>query len=197
MYDIGAEFDIGDDYLVGDELDAESGADDDMSALLAAASGDDYLVGARRRAARGGLRVRPQQAAALARVKLAQQAALVRQPAFNKSREYVIGFDSTTTVAAAAQATITARPQVPFRGERLIVPSDIAGSFVIDDIRVGKNSQLVAAGAIPARTFEQTGVGVRLRLDTCQVSMDLILQVTNISGGALRFRASMIGLAVE
>ena len=179
---------IGGDYVdIGDEVDLV-GADysmvgaDDLQSLLAAAS---------------GARANPRMAQ-FARAKLAANQTLVRSQSYEKTREYPIGFDSgTTLIAAGAQASITVRPQIPFRGERLVVPSDIAGSFTIDDIRVGKNSQFVATGSVPARTFQETGVGVRLSLDTCQVSMDLVLVATNISLASARFRATMIGRAVE
>lgn len=113
-----------------------------------------------------------------------------------KSREFPLGFPETT-IAAGATADIVAQPQTPFRGERLVVPSDIAGLFSIDDIRVGKNSQLVAFGPLPARAFTEVGVGVGMHLDTCQVSMQIVLRVRNISGQSATFRALLIGRAVE
>lgn len=113
-----------------------------------------------------------------------------------KSREFPLGFPEVT-VPAGGTADITAQPQVPFRGERLIIPSDIAGLFMLDDIRVGKNSQLVSTGSIPARTFTEVGVGVGVHLDTAQVSQQITLRVRNISGQDATFRAALIGRAVE
>ncbi len=115
----------------------------------------------------------------------------------SKGREYVMGLDSVATVAAAATAIITTRPQVIFRPDRLVVPASIAASFLINDLRVGKNSQFVSATAVPAEAFTQGAFGVRLKMDTAQISQDIILSVTNISGGALRFNAALIGPAVE
>lgn len=114
-----------------------------------------------------------------------------------KGREYVMGMDSVAAVAAAATAIITTRPQVIFRPDRLVVPASIAASFVINDLRVGKNSQFVSATAVPAEAFTQGAFGVRLKMDTAQISQDIILSVTNISGGGLRFLAALIGPAVE
>lgn len=114
-----------------------------------------------------------------------------------KAREYPLGFASATTVAAGASAVITAQPQVPFRIDRLVVPSDIAGLFTIDDLKVGKNSNFAATGSVPARIFQENGVGVTLKGDTAQVSMLVTINVTNISGGAATFRAAVIGPAVE
>lgn len=114
-----------------------------------------------------------------------------------KAREFPLGFESPAAVPAGGAATITSRPQIPFRGERLIVPSDIAGSFSILDLRVGKNSQFTSSGAVPARTFQENAVGIRLMLDTAQISQDVTLQVLNIGGAPQIFRAAIIGSAVE
>jgi hypothetical protein len=114
-----------------------------------------------------------------------------------KAREFPLGFESSIAVPAGNTATITSRPQVPFRGERLIVPSDIAGSFVLLDLRVGKNSQFTSTGAVPARTFQENAVGIRLSLDTAQISQDISISVQNIGGAPQTFRASIIGSAVE
>lgn len=115
----------------------------------------------------------------------------------SKGREYVMGLDTVATVAAGATATITSRPQVVFRPDRLVVPASIASSFLINDLRVGKNSQFVNATAVPAETFTQGAFGVRLKLDTAQVSQDIVMSVTNVSAGAVRFTAALIGPAVE
>ncbi len=127
----------------------------------------------------------------------AMAGALLHESTPTKAREYPLGFASADTIAAGASSRITTRPQVPFRLDRLVVPSDIAGLFTIDDVKVGKNSQFAAEGAVPARVFQENSVGVCLKGDTAQISMDITLNVTNISGGASRFRAAVIGPAVE
>lgn len=121
-------------------------------------------------------------------------ALVAREP--QKSREFPLGFPETDIPAGATREVIV-QPQIPFRGERLVIPSDIAGLFSIDDIRVGKNSQFVASSPIPARTFSEVGVGVGLHLDTAQVSQQIVLRVRNISGQDATFRAALIGRAVE
>jgi hypothetical protein len=123
--------------------------------------------------------------------------ATLRTRAPTKAREQVLGFDSVTAVAAAATANITSRPQLTFRPDRLVVAGSIAASFLINDLRIGKNSQFLAGVAVPAEAFGQQAFGVRLKLDTAQVSQDIVLNVTNTSGAGLRFNAVMIGPAVE
>lgn len=119
----------------------------------------------------------------------------VREP--NRAREYPLGFDSVATIAAAASLAVSSRPQVVFRPDRLVIPASIAPNFTLTDIKIGKNSQLVGSSVLPAEVFSQTAVGVRLKLDTAQISQDIVLTVTNISGGAVRFMACLIGPAVE
>lgn len=125
-----------------------------------------------------------------------RHSAMLVQRQVTKAREYPLGFP-TTSVAAGATATVSSQPQVPFRGRRLIVPSDIAGSFLINDIKVGKTSMLPNSNPIPARAFTELGVGVDLNLDTAQISQNISLSIENTSGAALDFNAALIGTAVE
>lgn len=186
---VGDDFD--DDDVAGDEFVGDS----DLETLLAIAGYDPVdIVGAKRRGRKMG------RGSAMARAVAARRAmggALVQQRGAVKAREAVLGFDSGANIAANANQRIPAQPQVVFRVDRLVVPSDIAGSFTIDDLIVGKNSQFAAAAPVPARIFQENGVGVTLRGDTAQVSQIITLSVTNQSGGALRFRAAVVGPSIE
>lgn len=202
MYDIAGD---DEDVLAGMvELMGDDDDGGDAAAGLALAMGDELAdlmsaaAGARRRRGRrggGGLPASVARAAAAQR--LARSGVLVQQRQPNRSREYVIGFDSVVNVAAGTLFTATQTPQVVFRPERLIIPSDIGGLFLVANILIGKNPALAAAGAVPARTFSELGVGVRLQCDTVQPGMSIALQVQNISLAPARFTASFIGSAVE
>jgi len=133
---------------------------------------------------------------ALLRQLAARHAAAVVPRQVTKSREYPLGFPQTA-IAAGATATVTSNPQVPFRGRRLIIPSDIAGSVLINDLKVGKNSMFPTSNPVPGRAFTELGVGVDLNLDTAQISQLVSLNVTNTSGAAITFSAALIGTAVE
>lgn len=122
---------------------------------------------------------------------------ILRQKQPTKARRFPIGFESDGPVAAGGSANITSRPQVLFRGERLAIPSDIAGDFVVEDLKVGKDSQLVAPGALPGRVFQEDAIDVQFQLDTNQISQDLTLSVMNVSGAARQFRAALVGSVVE
>lgn len=170
------EYDIGDEY-VGDDLDALLGDDGEME------------IGSVRSLVRGAKGGGRQMTPAGGPVR-------VRTNPYTKNRRFPIGF-SGGSIAASASSTITSRPQVPFMPQRVIVPSSISAAFTIDDIKVGNKSQLVSAGSIPAAVFSELSVDVELKGDTCGPAVDLILVATNVSGGAVTFRAAVIGIALE
>jgi len=55
----------------------------------------------------------------------------------------------------------------------------------------------VATGAQPAEAFKDTATGENVALDTCKPGVDLTLIVTNVTGAAVDFRASLFGDVVE
>lgn len=211
QYEIGDEL-VGDDY---DEFDVGEYDDEEIEELLGA-DDDDYdddEVGVRlpfgRRMFRRPKRRRPgramvarprrlpramAQAVAQRRVR---SMAVLKTADPDKPRQYPLGFDSVTMVAAGATSQITSRPQVLFRPERLVLSQAAAPAFLVNDLIVGKNSQFAAAGTLPGDAFGPTAFGVRLRCDTAQISNDVVLDVTNISAGALRFNAAIFGDVVE
>lgn len=128
---------------------------------------------------------------------LARKGLILREEQPTHSRVFPLGFESAASILAGASATITSRPQVIFKGQRLVVPSDVAGSFVLDDVKVGKDSQFVAEGSIPARVLQENAVDVAFELDTAQISQDISISVTNIGGAPAVFRAALIGQAAE
>jgi hypothetical protein len=122
--------------------------------------------------------------------------ALLRGVPPRQSREYALGLGSTS-VSGSSSANINVQPQVIFRPERLVVPSNLAVDFLITDIKVGKNSQLVSTGALPAVMFTEVAFGVRLKMDTCQISMFVTISVTNQNPAARNFQGGIVGPAVE
>lgn len=131
-----------------------------------------------------------------AKEKLRQQGVALQERGPTKARCYPLGFEHLN-VPAGNTVTVTSQPQVAFRVERLVVPSDIAGSFIFQDVIVGKNSQFANDQPVPARVFDEGGFGMRLRGDTAQTTMNVSLRVTNISGAQTTFRAAVVGTAVE
>lgn len=201
--DVGAlEGDEIADYLVGDDLGDDVGDD-----LMGAADimGDDivgdYLVGVAKAAAKKKAR-RPQQSARSVLIKRAllakrlKEAKLVHTRKPTKNRVQSLGF-TRAGIPPATTVEIVARPQVLFRGTRLLVGSSIAPAFTVDDIKVGRSSQFVGTGSQPAEAFRDTATGQNVELDTCAPGVEITLIVTNVSGVASDFRASLFGDAVE
>jgi hypothetical protein len=127
--------------------------------------------------------------------KLRASKAVVSRP-YTKNRVQSIGFQSIG-VQPHTSVDVPTKPQVLFRGTRLIVGSTIAQFFTIDDIKVGRQSQFVATGSQPAEAFKETSTGDNVSLDTCRPGMDIVLQVTNTSDTTQDFRAALFGDAVE
>jgi hypothetical protein len=194
--------DLGDD-LVGDDLGDDLG--DDVLGDVDIVGDDlvgDYLVGApvkRRMKQRAQASKNAKAARILKRAMLVRRlknAKMLHRRGPTKSRIQSIGF-TRAAVPANTTVEITARPQVLFRGTRLLVGGSVAQYFVIEDIKVGRNSQFVATGAQPAEAFKDTATGDNVALDTCKPGVDLTLIVSNISGSAQDFRASLFGDAIE
>jgi hypothetical protein len=190
----------GDDDSLGFEYTEILGDDD---ALGSVAWGDDDALGAfvgadivhaKRRAAR--IAARKQAAAEYLMRKRVAAGSLLRGVPPRNAREYALGLGSTS-VAGNSSANINVQPQVIFRPERLVVPSNLAVDFLITDIKVGKNSQLVSTGALPAVMFTEVAFGVRLKMDTCQISMFVTISVTNQNPAARNFQGGIVGPAVE
>lgn len=109
---------------------------------------------------------------------------------------YPLGFDSVTTFASGSSATVTSQPQTVFRCERLIVPTSIAPSVLIVDVKIGNRSQLNNSTNLPGAVFAENAVGVSLRWDTAQISQVIAITATNtITTAGIRFVAAMLGTA--
>ena len=176
--------------ILGDLLDG----DDEAGEFVGDDSGDDILGAILAKRNKGNARKQ-----AMARDMLRRRVAagsLLRSVSPRSSREYALGLGSTS-VAGSSSANINVQPQVIFRPERLVVPSNIAVDFLITDIKVGKNSQLVSTGALPAVMFTEQAFGVRLKMDTAQISMFVTISVTNQNASARNFQGGLVGPAVE
>ena len=183
----------GDDIL-GDLLDGEFVGDGSDGSQAWGESGDDILGAVVRKK-----RQRNARKQAMARDLMARRVAsgaLLRSVPPRNAREYALGLGSTS-VAGTSSANINVQPQVIFRPERLVVPSNLAVDFLITDIKVGKNSQLVSTGALPAVMFTEQAFGVRLKMDTAQISMFVTVSVTNQNPAARNFQGGLVGPAVE
>lgn len=125
------------------------------------------------------------------------QPTLAVDTGYTKARRFPFGLQADAATPAGSPGSVTRRPQTPIKVQRLVVPSAIAALFVITDIKVGKDSQLVGSDPIPAEVFSPNAVAVELGGDTANVGHDVTIAFANISGAAAQFRAVIIGPAVE
>jgi hypothetical protein len=196
---VGDEFVEGDDDLDGDDLFGDfvgaNIASRNKGKIAAAAAAAGLSVAAYLALKKRSANKKKAAAAALMNKRISA-GALLRGVPPRQSREYALGLGSTS-VAGNSSANINVQPQVIFRPERLVVPSNLAIDFLITDIKVGKNSQLVSTGALPAVMFTEVAFGVRLKMDTCQISMFVTISVTNQNPAARNFQGGIVGPAVE
>lgn len=197
--------------IVGAEEDLILGADydgDDVDAILSGGNPVEIFGAVRGGWGRSLGRPRATQAsqAALYERAYLQAAAAqrakggftVREQSPRKARRQVLPMASTGAVAAGTSVTITSRPQtIAFKPERVIIPSTIAPLFTVDDIKVGNKSQFVQSGSLPGEAFLPTLFDGQMEMDTVQTSQDFVMQITNISGAAVTFRAAVYGKSAE
>ena len=113
-------------------------------------------------------------------------------------REFPIGFNSITPVPANSTVGIEQKPQVLFRGERLAVPNSIVLNFDVNDIKVGKDSQLASPGNMPSECFSNLSVGVRMQLDTAEPGITLTLSMfNNDPNNPHVFKSVLYGTVIE
>ncbi len=172
--------------IIGDDEAGDDSGDGTGSQFV----GDGDMMGAAKRKAKSNAAKQ-----ALLRRRVAAGALLRTLPP-RSAREFVIGLGSTA-IPGLSSANINVQPQVIFRPERIVIPSNIAADFLITDVKVGKNSQLVSPGAIPAVVFVENAFGVRLKMDTAQIAQFITVSVTNQNGAARNFQGAIIGPAVE
>ena len=119
-------------------------------------------------------------------------------------------FDSATLAAAAANTTgvLIARPQRPFRGERLIITatadgSDVGFNVVIDPaIYIGAVQVGASQGATPIVAFSPTAFGVRLSVPAAGQGTEIKIFVRTVTpigveGAAIVVNAVIIGRAMR
>lgn len=91
--------------------------------------------------------------------------------------------------------TITSRPQRSMRCDRLVIRD--AENWIIQDIRIGHQSQLGQAGDLPGDLFASTAIDTFIAFGEVQVGTDLVLTLSNIGTEPRVFNAVMIGRDAE
>lgn len=102
----------------------------------------------------------------------------------------------STLIAGGQRCNVHVQPARIFQAERLVVPSTVADHFRLVDVKVGKSSQLVSSGSLPAAMFTEKvpqSVERGLAIDFCYPSVFLTITVDNVSGEARYFTGALVG----
>jgi hypothetical protein len=114
-----------------------------------------------------------------------------------KARIELLGFPPTT-VATGATVTITTQPQVLAKIFRIVIPSDIAFSFMVHEFRVGKWNLFANGDPVPAAMLDELASDIgELNPDTAQVNSQVSITVENTSNADIVFRCGCFVKAIE
>jgi hypothetical protein len=81
----------------------------------------------------------------------------------------------------------------PFLPTWFLLPEVAARCLVINDVKVGKNSQFANVTCVPASLFANSPDKYRLRMDRLSRGMELRVSVTNTSDRPVRFSGQVLG----
>jgi hypothetical protein len=102
------------------------------------------------------------------------------------------------------RASILANPQVPFRPRRVIIAAsseviaDPINQLIVNDIKVGKDSQLIASGGFPAAGFSGPSNEMLFKADTASPGIDITIDLENTNESyAMTATVGMVGYAAE
>lgn len=117
-----------------------------------------------------------------------------------------LGFGASAfTDTSGTILALTARPQRPFKGQRLVVDitrtgPTATGLVTLTRVDVGTQNQLVSSGPLSASAFAATAFDVNLQLDPATPGIDMTLQFAISAapgvGDRVDFSATIFGTTV-
>ncbi len=93
-----------------------------------------------------------------------------------KTRSFPLGFPPKRNLRKGDTFTVEARPQVTFLAKRLVIPSDVAGAFRVDDLRIGRASAF--GFSIDARSFTEKEPPFHLKAPEIEAGTPVMLRIT-------------------
>lgn len=119
-------------------------------------------------------------------------------PSCYRFKEYPMGLTSDSDVPAGGTVTVEVTPQIKFKGDRIMIPSSIAPSFDVLDIKVGKSSQLpTSEDALAGEAFSEVAQGACVDMDTAPANSKVSMTVRNKDVVPLTFQAVIFGVALD
>jgi hypothetical protein len=111
-----------------------------------------------------------------------------------------LGLGATAfTAASGTTLALTAQPQRPFKGQRLVVDitrtgASATGLVTITRLDVGTSNQLVASGPLAAAAFAANAFDVNLQLDPATPGITITVQVAISAAPAGADRVDIAGV---
>ena len=99
----------------------------------------------------------------------------------------------STNVGAGATANIPVTPQVRFKIRKFVTDDATNQNFIINQLNVGINPQLMSGDPVPAAAFGERAIDTWLDCDEAYVGNVININVTNTSGGAANFQGAFLG----
>jgi hypothetical protein len=123
----------------------------------------------------------------------------VRRRAYSRARRQMLPFGSTGSLAALASIDLLGNPQVPFKPERLIIQEiTTTNAVILQDVKVGKNSQFVSAGDFPSTLFAGDANEGLFQFDTARPGIDIVVSILNADGvSPLTAYVGMVGVTLN
>jgi hypothetical protein len=95
-------------------------------------------------------------------------------------------------LAPGERRAIKIVPQLGFRPTTLLIDPQNGHLFVVEDVRIGKNSQFLTSGSVPGVLFCSQG-GLPVGLERAAPGQDITVHVTNSSDKEEIFRGALVG----
>lgn len=98
-----------------------------------------------------------------------------------------------TTVAAGVTTVIALNPQDAFKVRKFAVDQSIAASFIVDQVSIGNEPQLLSGDPIPAQAFADRAQDVWVDWDRCKTGQQIFITITNTTGSSANFQGALLG----
>jgi len=130
------------------------------------------------------------------------RAALVEHPAPTQADRWILPMSTGVPILPTQSAQITGRPQAQaYQCNRFVISnsgtSGGAADWIVNDIKVGNQSQFVQSGDVPGDMFATNAIDTFVRFQTAQTAMDVVVVVTYIglNESGVPFFGAMLGTA--
>ena len=118
-----------------------------------------------------------------------------------QKRERPLGFPVSEikggTPDSPSGALAVTQPQLVYEGRRLFVIPSAPYTCIVQDLKVGKDSQLATTEPIPAEMFAPSTFGSDMNMDTAAVSMIVSLFLGNTGKTPISATAGIMGTSYD